>query len=286
MTKRLLGITSLSFFIVLQFACNRINPKEDIPAFIRIDSISVNATSLQGTSSSNITEAWVYINGQQQGIYDLPVTIPILKTGTFDLDVRGGIKRDGISQTRIRYPFYDAYKQTVTLNSLDTLTVNPVLPYFPAITVWEENFEDPGIKLDKVEGSDTELQITYDDDEVFEGNASGKIVLKDTAQFFTFRTQQDFKFPVGAPVFVELDYKTNADLRLGIYADNIQFNILYLRSKKDAAGNPIWNKIYINLTEYITLNASSTAFDVFLTHTSETTEEKVFYIDNLKIIYP
>jgi len=286
MTKRLLGIITVSFFISVLLSCNRINPKEDIPAFVRIDSITVNANAQQGTSSSNITEAWVYINGEQQGIYDLPVTIPILKTGTFDIDVRGGIKRDGISQTRIRYPFYDAYKQTVTLNSLDTLKLNPVLPYFSAITVWEENFEDPGIKLDKVSGSQTDLQITYDDEEVFEGNASGKIVLKDSAQFFTFRTEQNFQFPTGAPVFVELDYKTTADLRLGIYADGVQFNVLYMRSKKDALGNPIWNKIYINLTEYITINSTSSSFDIYLTHTSETTEEKVFYIDNLKVVYP
>ena len=287
MTKSLLGIYAIALsIVVLSTSCDKMNKSEAIPAFIKIDSIGVSTNSSQGTSSSNITEAWVYIDGQQQGIYDLPVVIPILEEGTHTVQVRGGIKRDGISTTRIRYPFYDAYTTDIDFKAKDTTHLKPVLPYFSSLRFWEENFEDPGVQLDTTNNSQAQLGVTYDVNEVFEGSASGKIILKDENKYFGIRTNQNFSFPLNQAVFVELNYKTDGDMQFGIFADGVAFNMLFLRSKRDENGLPVWNKIYINLTEYITLNSSSTSFDIFLQHSSETTSEKVFLIDNIKIIHP
>ena len=62
----------LSFF----YSCDLVNIEEDIPSIINIESIE-----LQGNHTSNITDAWVYIDNEFQGVYPLPANFPILKTG-------------------------------------------------------------------------------------------------------------------------------------------------------------------------------------------------------------
>ena len=50
--------------------------KEDVggvPAYIKINSIE-----LENNTTSYITDAWVYINGQLQGVYELPSKFPVL----------------------------------------------------------------------------------------------------------------------------------------------------------------------------------------------------------------
>ena len=55
-------ITSFLFLL----SCEVINTEEDIPSIISIESIDVD-----GNHSSKITDAWVYIDNEFQGVFPL-----------------------------------------------------------------------------------------------------------------------------------------------------------------------------------------------------------------------
>jgi len=52
-----------------------INPAEPIPSYIHIDKIDLTTDySSQGTSSNKITDAWIYVDNELIGAFEMPVT--------------------------------------------------------------------------------------------------------------------------------------------------------------------------------------------------------------------
>ena len=54
------------FLIVLILASCQKEDKVDIPTYLKIDNIALD----EGNTTSNITDAWVYVNDQLQGVYN------------------------------------------------------------------------------------------------------------------------------------------------------------------------------------------------------------------------
>ncbi len=119
------------FIFALLGACELYNPTEPIPAYIHIDKIGLttSADGSQGSNSSKITDAWVYIDERLIGCFELPVTFPVLYEGSHQLKIRAGIKVNGIAATRAPYPFYEAYTQSVDLQKGTKITVSPTVKY-------------------------------------------------------------------------------------------------------------------------------------------------------------
>ena len=89
--------------LILLSSCKK-EPVNKIPGFIKIDDIILN-----NNTTDNITDAWVYINDQLQGVYELPAHFPVLEIGKNKLRIRAGIKNNGIASSRAAYPFYSSY---------------------------------------------------------------------------------------------------------------------------------------------------------------------------------
>src|SRR5687768_8161045 len=90
----------VSCFILFISSCEVINPSEDIPSYIRIDSISVIDTTTNNPvfkGSQRVTDAWIFIDGILHGVYELPATFPVLEEGTHKLTIYGGIQVNGIA---------------------------------------------------------------------------------------------------------------------------------------------------------------------------------------------
>ena len=87
-------------FLLILLSCEKVDTNT-IPGFIKINDISLNSNI-----STNITDAWVYIDDNLQGVYELPTNFPILEEGIHKLRIKAGIKDNGIGGTRIPYPFY------------------------------------------------------------------------------------------------------------------------------------------------------------------------------------
>src|ERR1051326_8915965 len=77
-------------------SCSIFDTSEKIPAYIHIDKIAFipASASWQSPTSVKITDAWVYIDGQLVGAYELPCTFPVQCEGTHNILVEAGIKQN------------------------------------------------------------------------------------------------------------------------------------------------------------------------------------------------
>lgn len=279
--------------LVLFSAC-KLDKPEQIPGFIKIDSLVTDLnTETQGSNSNNFTEAWVSIDGQQVGIFDIPALFPTLEVGTRTILIRPGIKRNGAAAARVDHPHFENFElgnQKISIG--DTLTINPVFKLRSGIKAWFEDFEDAGFKLNNSANNDTDMVRLENDPNVFEGRASGYVFLADESKKFSVSTSENFNFRIGTPVYFELDYKIDGFLKVSLVvhttgSPDITRTVLFIVPKKDASGNSIYNKIYVSLSEIISLEANATSFDIKLEGINNTGQTNAsYYIDNLKVLYP
>ena len=97
MTSNVLRLSVFSVLLALSAvflgSCNKFKGDQTIPAYIRIDSIYVYTDyENQGAPTSNITDAWVYINNEAIGAYELPAVFPVLAKGLTEVRVDEGAK--------------------------------------------------------------------------------------------------------------------------------------------------------------------------------------------------
>lgn len=294
--KILLKITlflTLSFLIV---SCDKFEGEQTIPSYLHIDSIALKTVSpAQGSASSRITDAWVYIDEQLIGAFELPATIPILSQGSRRLKIKPGIRLDGMVQLRANYPMYTDIDKTITLtpDSVTTLKgqlINGKQTLFTYYSdkvqfVWAENFEDANLAFDTAKNSKTDFILTENPGETFEGLHSGKVILNKDRNIFEVWSSEAVSLPRnGSPVFLEMNYRCTNSFTVGIIAlgatDLIQSPILTLNP------SPGWNKIYINLTPNVSSTTIGLKFKIFIgAMLDENAEEGLVWLDNLKLVY-
>ena len=274
----------LSFGLVL----NSCKEDEPIPSYIKIGAINLTTDqNTEGWDSDGIKDAWVYIDNNLVGAFELPAEFPVLEEGTHNISVGAGIFLNGISATRTEYPMYKFYQSTVSLIPEQSTTVNPVVTYFSGIDFpWIEDFEGAGFTMSETTFSDTILeQILLPDTNVEYGSGAGYFAIDTSHSFFEIKSDDKFSLPTdNTPVFVELDYKSSIPFTVGIIANQStqidQVPIVVVNSKSE------WNKIYIELAFTLNDFPSSTDFEIFIgtfLPTGSTFGE--VYIDNIKLVY-
>jgi len=281
---------SLFVFILLFSSCEVINPDEKVPAFIHIDKITVDAHVGQGTDSAYIADAWIYINSEYIGAYQLPATIPILKEGTHDIEIRSGVLLNGIASTRTINPFYEYQTKTVNLipDSIVNLTVETV--YNPKVKfVWnsigQEGFEEGGISIDSAKGSTTKIFKTKD--EVYEGDFSGQIHLDKDHKIYIGQSTEKFHLPTGGrAVVLEINCKNVSNhFVIGMFVEQEGGKIKIVNHLVVNPG-PKWKKLYVNFTELVSHYPQAKSFRVFFTSELESTNKEAdIYLDNIKLMH-
>ena len=254
-------------------SCQKENA-DGIPTYLKIDNIALD----EETTSSNITDAWVYINDQLQGVYELPAKFPVLKEGIQNVRIKAGIKVNGIASSRIANPFYTSYYEDITFTPNETKTITPIVSYLNGIDFFLEDFEGSGLEIDT-----DSLSFTRDNIDGLDGNY-GKITLQDSMYISEITTFELKNLPqAGAPVFLELDYKSNTQFLVGVYVNYpqsvIQKDLLWINPKQE------WNKIYVNLTTTISEGINASSFKVFIGMKREGEDPNELYFDNLKVVY-
>lgn len=287
---------------LLCFGISGCDKEEPIPAYIHIPSVilNTNVDGSQGSNAHDILDAWVYVNNQLIGAFELPATIPILASGKQQLTVVAGVKKNGFIAQRIRYPFYKAYDVDIELVPAAVDTVVPIFTYYDNLNFqWLEDFEDQTISMQK-SGNGTNvdtISLTNLPADVYDYNGtsneySGKVVMDQGFQKFENSTIASFDLPrKGQEVYVELNFKCNTEFVVGIYPINASVvtgvPIVNLFSTIDENGVMQWKKAYISLkedvnnAEYIGAN-----FRVFLnSQTNTSTGAPVLLFDNLKLVH-
>ncbi len=285
-----LYLSVFALVLLITAGCEIINPEEEIPAYIELKSIGVDTISGQGTSSSKITDVWVYTNGSYLGTFELPARIPILSKGKNNITFGAGIQVNGIASTRDAYPFYkfiDSLEMELVpgeVKTIDSMTVN----YFPGLdfgNFWMEDFEElnsTGISIDTTEASlaNVEIESTV----VFEGNQSLKLeVTPDRPLLVCASPDGGQLLSVGKDIYLELNYRCNQSFQINLNAITFSGNRIVPVIKLNPM--PDWNKIYIRLNPYINVNGDASRFQLmFYLVLADGATQGLVYLDNIKLI--
>lgn len=274
----------LLFVLFTFLSCEDDDLKAIVPAFLVIDDINVNITkSEQGTASDNITDAWVFVNSEFLGSFELPAVVPVQNTGNVNVKVFAGIKVNGMSNNRERYAFYDFYELDTNLLPDTEYKIDPVVEYTSDAILdnpWSgENFES-GINFEYNDNSQTTFERNSTQD-VFEGTSSGVARLETDETFFEAFTPTIGNIARnGTDIFLELNYKSTHDFVVGVYFNNRsnQLSVLNLRARTN------WNKIYIQLNEAMNSVPGALNFNISIGYAKPVNEVGELHVDNVKLV--
>ena len=254
----------LSFFFLFN-SCIKNNPD---PSWIEVDSWIINSNPNlggdEGELNHNVTEAWVYINDEIIGVFEVPFKIPVLHSGTSNIKIFPAIKNNGISATKKIYPFLKPYEINAELVQNQTLNITPLTMYKDNLNFWIEDFEDISISLQNDPNtSAANYEVSNDQLESFNGNYYGKINLSEIDSTWVAYTTEQMNIPKGQNVYLEIDYKNDINLITGLLSisDNGIVNNPNIQLNAQQSNPPIWKKIYIDLRELVSNQPNGAYFE-------------------------
>lgn len=283
------SILLLPLCLLLQ--CDIINPEESVPAFIRVEPFELETdTAIQGSDSHKITEAWLTVNGEFLGAYQLPATVPVLAQGPAEVLLEAGIKDNGISTTPDIYPFYTPYETSVNLTADETITLSPVVRYDPNTRfAFIEDFEAGATRFQDIIIGEGGVQVS--DGEVFEGSFSGTIQLTEAVPVVEVATLNEFGGLTDRSPFVylEVNYRSDAPVIFGLIGGK---GTSSRTAVYEPGFNPkdSWNKIYFNLSGLLATSPFDThqiGLQAFLpTENGQLTlSQATVWLDNIKLVH-
>ncbi len=288
---------------ILFVGCYKFEGNQTIPAYISIDRINLTTYYPdEGTNSEDIADIWVYIDDGLIGVFEfdpsdtVPLVFPALAEGKHKLEIRPGIKLNGISSTRVPYPFYKplVYEEfdfvPGTTQSLGTLTTT----YYPDTKfAWLEDFETSNISIvysgDTLEEHAEIVQTLPENNPVAflspNSKYSGLINLTEDKKQFIGVSYNSFEIQTpGTIIVLELNFKVNNYTQIGLLirsSSGWDERDLVILNHTDE-----WKKIYINLGSNLSLFPNALDYKVIFKAGLESgTSDADILLDNIKIVY-
>lgn len=278
---RLFLFLSLLFFIFLFFSCKKY---QSAPAafYLKSKEINVSTKANEGSGSHNITDLWLYVNGQYQGAFPVGNLMPIPTNGEkAKIDIFAGIKNNGISDTRIPYSFYQFLTFDTLIEPGITIERNVTFNYMASTNfTWTENFESNGYTLVKSDVSEVNFSIAKAE-ESFEGK-SMILALNDTTYIAQVESAGNgFQLPLGSSnVYLEINYKCSEEFTIGLIGDdNYQKYVITINPTS------VWKKIYVQLSSAVSSQPTSSKYKVYFKMLKKTVNNPNLFLDNIKLIY-
>lgn len=285
-----LGFLPFLVFILFLTSCVKNN---DNPTWLEVDEWSLilnsDANYNAGELSHNFTDAWVFVDDDIIGVFEVPFKIPILKQGNVNIKIYPAVKNNGISSTKKIYPFVEHYEFDTLFVSNSTISVSPVTMYKQRSKFWIEDFEDAAVKLNDDLNSPTTISAEGDPLHLKYGNFYGHVHLNSTDSIWVAYSSGQLVLPkVGREVYLEVDYKNTNSIISGIIAvspSQTQSNI-NVQMNAQSASDAYWKKIYIDLKEVVSFYSDATYYELsFQALLDSGLSESDVYIDNIKVVY-
>jgi hypothetical protein len=280
---------------VVLTSCDKFDNEQTIPSYLHIDKITLTDNPMinEGSLSNKISDAWVYIDDQLIGAFELPATFPVLTKGKHNISIYPGIKMNGMVGTRVVYEFYNKIQINgfnFVQNSVSTIDSSLTnTSYKDNVVFWNEDFESSSVRFQKRPLSDTNIIKTNTSGDVFEGGYSGIVTIDPLHSYFEIEPKGDnFKLPKNSsPIFIELNYKSNNSFYVGLMAyqsgQTLPSNQIATIAIKPTTE---WKKIYINLTPDVIDNYSYYNYKFFISAIKdENVSTANILLDNIKLVY-
>lgn len=278
-------IAALFLLGSLFLACNK---EEALPAYVRVEPFAVDEPG--GAKMHRFTEGWFYAGGDYLGAYTLPADIPVLAEGDQEILVFPGVKENGINATPNIYPLMNWHIETKNLRRGAVTEVQPRVKYDSrakfAWGVEQGSFDgSSNVGVDNLD-DDNALNYTFATADGFDGRYL--LMQVDTAHPAMQIAFEPVTLPFdgGRQVWMELHYRNNMSMQLlliGLKSGQPTQSIpVFVFNSK-----PEWNKIYINLTDFLSANPYDSYRLFFqLLNTDPTGKTKGHaHLDNVRLVH-
>lgn len=285
--KKIILFTVLVFGLL---SCVKNNPD---PAWLEIKEWTLNANPNivpdEGELTHNFTNAWIFADGKFIGAFELPIKLPILEEGTTELQIYPTILNNGISATKKIYPFVEPYIISVDFVKNQTITIQPQTKYKDnaKVTIIDD-FE--GFTTTFIMDPTTLAELTKENDPQYLkwGNGYGQIVLTSEDSLFAAVTKENYVWPKGQEIYLEIDYRNSNDLITGILEVGPQSvtNHPNIQMNGQQIGCEVWKKIYIDLREIVSGTPNAQNYELTLQAALEAGGvSRSIMIDNIKVVH-
>jgi len=279
--------------ILLLLGCVKNNPD---PSWLEVTEWTLlsntGLSGAEGELTHNFSDAWVYIDDEVIGVFEVPFKIPILKSGPCNIKVYPTIRNNGISASKKIYPFMEVFEVNTELIQNQTITLNPVTKYNSMSQFSIEDFEDPlnlNIMVDQNTSAIKSTPTSNIDLQSFNGNFYGLIQLNTLDSTWIASTQNQLNINKGRDAYLEIDYYNTNSLTTGlIYVkpDNSTQNNPNIRLQTQDPSSIRWKKIYIDLKELIGYSPNGSNYlQSFIASLDEGKNEGEIRLDNIKVVY-
>lgn len=283
--------------MVVFTSCQQLSPPLVIPCYGHVDSISYHFDTLlvsENSKWSAITDAWVYLDDNPVGAFQMPCTFPILAAnGVHTISIYPGIMIDGTPDTRIKYPFYTYYTTTVNLTQGKTIKFKPSCTYTSfAHVAWLEYFSTGcSITSQNVQSDTVMTRVTTGG---FPYKYYGSATLDSTGPSHYTNIYQGISDTMSLPkngatqVYLEINYNCNTVVFTGLYESVPGYSLPGLQLPAVTYLFPTggtWQKMYISLESIISANQNGEPFTVYFEMSRNPgTAPTYLYLDNVKLI--
>lgn len=294
------------------FSCKKFDGDITIPAYLHLDSLAVAQQSVGApstdagwyTSDIESVQLVAYFAGDgaetNLGTFQLPCNVPVLRYGAIDyLRVVPVVKQNGISQTRIQYPYYaDTTLRGLTLSQGATTYIGqhdaaanrywmPI--YYKPLSLITQLVYEPFEPLATSIVFDTSVSGVQwvDDDQAGARTGSGYLKISTPAESNNINFAIKNKFTVSDPtkiVYLEMDYRTDVHLQIGMTSAYTGGGATSTTWAMTLYPRKEWGKIYINLGKVWAQFNHHEEFSVVFATLNTSGNGGDTYIDNLKII--
>jgi len=276
--------------------CDKFEGDQTIPSYLRIDSLSfLTDNAVQGTNNQKFVDAWIYVDDDLIGGFEMPFTIPVLVEGKHKLEIRPGIQLNGISATRAPYPCIEPIIISDFNFIIDSIApASGTASYLSnAEFVWMEDFEDASLSILKSLNSDTGIVRTEPAgaqgafiDEF--SQYSGISYLDNNRKYLQLVSDdgngEGFVIDRGDFIFLELNYRNNIPFVVGVYIET-QDNTIEERPFLIINPSDEWNKIYVNFTPIVNETADAVNYKIYMeAQWVDLTDNGFIMLDNIKLV--
>ncbi len=273
----------LSILIVISLYSNACVKENAVPAYLYIPSFTLTTSAGQGTAAHKITDVWVYVDGQVQGIYQLPTQFPVVDMGSHEIQLFAGVRNNGIKSNPVIYPFFNSFKTNINLKSGKIDTLRPTTTYLS------------GANFKIIEDFDLVNTLNIDRDNTptfkfgqidngFEGKCVG-LTMNKTNAYFEKAINKKVQLPDASQnIYLELHYKTQSPLAVGIVGTNATNSLGSTTYKVTLFPTEVWNKTYINLTNEVKELKMTDFQVVFKSLLPDSIATATVLIDNVKLL--
>ncbi len=263
---------------------------ERVPSYLEVGNVALSTTPEQGANTTKITDAWISVDDKLIGVWELPARLPVLAEGHHRVSVTPAIKRNGMFDDRLRYPFYTTWTGEVHMTKEGTSSLSPITTYVANTEFWIEDMQDPFSRFTVSDDSDTTLLrfTPADDPDVtfVDGTPCGGFRLDAAHRRIRIFTDEDFDV-YGGPVFLEFDHRNDVTITVGaLYTYNgtsyAEPWVIVSPTLKDNGSMP-WSKIHVDLSTVF--NTAIAQRDIYLEASlPDGRSAAQVYFDNVKLL--